>query len=421
MLDLLFHSKTAFRNQELKIQQAASIVSIESMKNAATEVKKLKNSPLESISCCGVSLDGTWQKRGYSSHDGCVSCISIYTGKILDIEIMSRFCRICLKKAKVPDAASNAHVCCNHMGSASSMETVGAYRIFELSEYHRKLQYTDYYGEGDCKAYESVKSMYAPNTVNKLECIGHVQKRAGSHLRKLKKKYVKGLGEKGKLTDNFIDKLQKYYGIAIRSNTKKLATMQNAVIAAFYHCCSSAKKSMHGQCPTGTDSWCKFQKAKALVKIFTAKAPGLPQNILNIVKPRYFKLCDQKLLEKCLHGLTQNANESFDGVLWNIVPKQNFVELQSLKLGAYIAVLQFNVGASGLLKVINKLGFNAGSYMIRVLKLYDYRRINEAERHSLPFTKLKRKKKKKKHELSERKKGLHQEEKEGVTYHSGEF
>ncbi|GFT48272.1 uncharacterized protein TNCV_4708431 [Trichonephila clavipes] len=163
MLDLPFLSKTAFRNKELKIQQAASIVSIESMKNAATEVKKLKNSPLESISCCGVSLDGTWQKRGYSSHNGCVSCISIDTGKILDIEIMSHFCIICSKKAKVPDAASNAHVCCNHMGSASSMETVGAYRIFERSENHRKLLYTDYYGDGDSKAYESVKS--APNTV----------------------------------------------------------------------------------------------------------------------------------------------------------------------------------------------------------------------------------------------------------------
>ncbi|GFW79245.1 uncharacterized protein TNCV_2476521 [Trichonephila clavipes] len=144
MLDLPFLSKRSFRNQELKFQQDASVVYIESMKNAATEVKKLKNSPLESISCCGVSMDGTWQKRGYSSHNGCVSCISIDTGKILYIEIMSHFCRICSKKAKVPDA----HVCCNHMGSASSMETVGAYRIFERSENHRKLKYTDYYGDG---------------------------------------------------------------------------------------------------------------------------------------------------------------------------------------------------------------------------------------------------------------------------------
>ncbi|GFV32937.1 uncharacterized protein TNCV_1745791 [Trichonephila clavipes] len=166
-------------------------------------------------------MDGTWQKSGYSSHDGCVSCITIDTGNNLDIEIMSHFCRICSKKAKVPDAASNAHVCCNYMCSASSTETVGAYLIFQRSENHRKLQYTDYYSDEDSKAYESVKNMYAPNIVNKLKCIGHVQKRVGSHLRKLKKS-VKGLKGKEKLTDNFIDKLQNYYGIAICSNTKKI-------------------------------------------------------------------------------------------------------------------------------------------------------------------------------------------------------
>ncbi|GFS52325.1 hypothetical protein TNCV_4850421 [Trichonephila clavipes] len=77
--------------------------------------------------------------------------------------------KICSKKTKAPDSASSEHVCCNHMGSASSMETVGAYRIFERSENHRKWQYTDYYDDGDSKAYESVKNMYAPNTVNKLE------------------------------------------------------------------------------------------------------------------------------------------------------------------------------------------------------------------------------------------------------------
>ncbi|GFV11910.1 uncharacterized protein TNCV_631151 [Trichonephila clavipes] len=87
------------------------------------------------------------------------------------------------------------------MGSASCMETVGVYLIFERSENHRKLQYTDYYCDGDSKAYESVKNMYAPNTVNKLECIGHVQKRVGSHLRKLK--ICERIGRKGKLTDKF--------------------------------------------------------------------------------------------------------------------------------------------------------------------------------------------------------------------------
>ena len=38
---------------------------------------------------CGVSVDGTWQKRGYASLNGSVAALSIDTGKVLDIEPMS--------------------------------------------------------------------------------------------------------------------------------------------------------------------------------------------------------------------------------------------------------------------------------------------------------------------------------------------
>ncbi len=73
-----------------------------------------------------------------------------------------------------------------------------------------------------------------------------------NYLRKFKKK--KRLGGQGKLTDVFIDKLQNYYGITIRSNVNNLQGMQSAVIAVFFHCCSNAKQPMHGQCPVGSDS-----------------------------------------------------------------------------------------------------------------------------------------------------------------------
>jgi len=56
----------------------------------------------------------------------------------------------------------------------------------------------------------------------KKECVGHVQKRVGTALRKLKKQ-KKGLAGRGKLTDAMIDRLQNYYGIAIRSNVGDLA------------------------------------------------------------------------------------------------------------------------------------------------------------------------------------------------------
>ncbi|GFY02777.1 uncharacterized protein TNCV_3506571 [Trichonephila clavipes] len=110
----------------------------------------------------------------FSSLNGCVSAISVDTGKILDIEVMTQYCHICAKG----NSQSSKHVCSNYKGSAGNMEVVGAYRIFERSNV-RNVQYNEYYGDGDSKGYESVKNFYGINTVTKLECIGHVQKRVG--------------------------------------------------------------------------------------------------------------------------------------------------------------------------------------------------------------------------------------------------
>ena len=72
-------------------------------------------------------------------------------------------------------------------------------------------------GNGDSKSFPAVKTIYNGIEVEKLECIGHVQKLVRSRLRNLKREY-KGLGGKGKHTDNMIDNLQNYYGIALRAN-----------------------------------------------------------------------------------------------------------------------------------------------------------------------------------------------------------
>ncbi|GFW66600.1 hypothetical protein TNCV_3841391 [Trichonephila clavipes] len=47
-------------------------------------------------------VDGTWQRRGYSSMNGCVAALSVDTGKVVDIEIMSSYCPTCRKISKMP-------------------------------------------------------------------------------------------------------------------------------------------------------------------------------------------------------------------------------------------------------------------------------------------------------------------------------
>ena len=82
------------------------------------------------------------------------------------------------------------------------------------------------------------QAVYGDVEVTKLECVGHVQKRLGSRLRSLKKRLGqtrledgKTIGGAGRLIKTTIDKLQVYYGKAIRNNSHDLQAMKNAVMA----------------------------------------------------------------------------------------------------------------------------------------------------------------------------------------------
>ena len=126
------------------------------------------------------------------------------------------------------------------------METVGVKKILSRSQERNKLQYTEYFGDADSKGFSEVQDVCSRENVEvvKKECVGHVQKQVGSALRKLKKEN-KGLGGKGKLTDALIDRLQNYYGIAIRSNVSNLETMKKAIQASLNHCIALKRRNLH--------------------------------------------------------------------------------------------------------------------------------------------------------------------------------
>ncbi|GFV41657.1 uncharacterized protein TNCV_3628081 [Trichonephila clavipes] len=316
-LGLPFLSKLAFRNQERKLLKATERVAQENINAALSEIKGSN-----SFTKCGISIEGTWQRRSYSSLNGCVSAISVDTGKILDIEVMTQYCRICSKG----NSQSSKHVCSNYKGSAGNMEVVGAYRIFERSNV-RDVQYNEYYGDGDSKEYESVKNFYRINTVTKLECIyiGHVQNRVGGRLRQLKKRR---------------------------------------------------------KCPEGSESWCRYQRAKAAGSPLKEIELGLPNKIINQIKPTYLKLYNETLLKKFLHGKTQNYNESYNNILWNIVLKNIFIGLETFRLGALLAVILYNSGYAGILSVIRNVNGSLPESVAQELLKFDKQRISTSLKHS---------------------------------------
>ena len=107
------------------------------------------------------------------------------------------------------------------------MEAEGAKHIFEHSIKKHKLGYVEFLGNGNTKSYVNVKDIYPGIEIEKLECVGHYQKRVGTRLRNLKKK-EKRLGGPGRLTDATIDRLYNYAGVAIRQNVGDLKSMKSS-------------------------------------------------------------------------------------------------------------------------------------------------------------------------------------------------
>ena len=199
--------------------KAAVKVATESMRKAGEEVKANFGTDI------GVSVDGSWQRRGHASQNGIVTAVSIDTGKCLDVEIMSNTCKECLiwkKKEGTPEyidwkASHQSRCAINHSGSAGSMEPEGAKKIFGRSISKHDLKYVNYLGDRDSASFKTVANSqpYGDIETNKLECVGHVQKRLGSRLRKLctqkkGKKLSDGklLSGAGRLTNRKIDTMQ---------------------------------------------------------------------------------------------------------------------------------------------------------------------------------------------------------------------
>ena len=146
------------------------------------------------------------------------------TGKVLDAVCLTKYCSGCENK----NGSSDLHTedCRkNYQGSSGCMEVSGALQVFQRSEKKRGVRYVKYLGDSDSNAFNHVVESrpYGNNiSISKLECIGHVQKRMGTQLRRLKTKLPDGkpLSGRGRLTDAVIDHLQVYYGKAIKRKFK---------------------------------------------------------------------------------------------------------------------------------------------------------------------------------------------------------
>ena len=135
------------------------------------------------------------------------------------------------------------------------------------------------------------------------------------------------------------------------------------------------------------------------------------------VKPVYQRLSEDSLLEKCLHGKTQNQNEAVNGMVWERIPKEVFVGADLLEFGLFDAISHFNIGARAVLLLLKALKISPGKYTEEGCRHLDMDRIRGAEyKHS-----EERKKRRKVLRGQRKKKEDKNQQVEGVTYAAGAF
>ena len=95
------------------------------------------------------------------------------------------------------------------------------------------------------------------------------------------------------------------------------------------------------------------------------------------ILPIYNDLTKRENLMKSLHGKKQinkkNTNESFNGMIWERIPKFHYLGLQKLKIGIYVIAV-FNYDRKASLGILTKLNVESRVYMTKLCHELNCRR-----------------------------------------------
>ena len=144
---------------------------------------------------------------------------------------------------------------------------------------------------------------------------------------------------------------------------------------------------------------------------------NLPEAVRELIKPIFSHqdLGSDDLLKKCLHGQTQNPNESFNICIWKKAPKETFIARKTLEVAVASAVIHFNDGGKGILDIMEKCGFSPGHYTVSGYAQNDRARVKSMNVKASSFLKQRRKK------LRAQRKGWEDKESVDKSYAAGAF
>ena len=89
-----------------------------------------------------------------------------------------------------------------------------------------------------------------------------------------------------------------------------------------------------------------------------------------------------------MHSKTQNANESFNGTIWERTSKNTSVTLPNLEFGVYDGAAHCNIRVKASVLIYEKLNFAPVVYMLKGLKKRNLKRVKVNKQASGKQTKM---------------------------------
>ena len=137
-------------------------------------------------------------KHGFTFFHDVFTLIDWNVGLVMDIHVSTKYYQSCRqwrersKRHKISIEAFQAwqgshapHCPINTDRSAPGMKSEAVVHLWQLSVVKNGLQHSTFVGDGDSKSFSAVTSAQPYGhavSIVKEECVGHVQKRMGSHL-----------------------------------------------------------------------------------------------------------------------------------------------------------------------------------------------------------------------------------------------
>jgi hypothetical protein len=113
---------------------------------------------------------------------------------------------------------------------------------------------------------------------------------------------------------------------------------------------------------------------------------NLPIAVMDTIKPIFKDLSDPTLLKRCLGGRTQNANDSFNSLVWRFCPKISGSSKIVADLAAKEAAIIFNEGRKGRLHIMRHFGWKVGQSAVTAACDFDRKRLQQAEKLAAEMT-----------------------------------